>query len=244
MKHLQTYENYISLNESLFNIDKDELQKMINKISKLLPFDKILSKSGDFKNFMKKFSLPSGYFNMSKVPFISLNENIFNDFNDWYSDEGENKILNILKKVFLFPTWLISFLIGEIYYSFADRDFLMGSLLVIIAAMVIGIFSVLGYYGYNYTDKLINGIDNGIVISETPNFVPAHTDLVPITISNGKTTTVVITPIFVPDTWYFEVKNSDRIEKWSTTDKSKLDDIEKGDTVNNDDYIWCDNIKK
>jgi hypothetical protein len=244
MKHLQTYENYISLNESLFNIDKDELQKMINKISKLLPVDKILSKANDFKNFMKKFSLSDGSFNMSKVPFISLNENIFWDFNDWYSDEGENKILNILKKVFLFPTWCISILIGELIDCFEDREFLMGSLLVLLAAMVIGIFSILGYYGYNYGEKLINGIDNGIVISETPKFVPSHTDLVPITISNGKSTTVVMTPVLVPDTWYFEVKNNDRIEKWSTTDKSKLDDIEKGDTVNNDDYIWCDNIKK
>lgn len=72
-----------------------------------------------------------------------------------------------------------------------------------------------------------------MVANKEITFIPAHTNLIPTLISNGKTTTTILIPVYIPNTWSVNVKdiNSDRVEIWSTSEKSYVEGIGLGDTL-------------
>jgi hypothetical protein len=255
MKAIKTFDNFNLINESLVDINKAELEKVIAHLSdKFTPslVNKIISSRHAFDGFMKKFN-NDGVFDTNKLPFVSIKESKISDFNDWfmgldynYSDP-ENKIVMILKRVCLLPAYLITALVEMVIDTFQDGIVgkFISAILVIMIGLVILIFTILISFGYEYYDKKQHGIETGVVLGE-PSFTPAHKKRRTQSILINKHVSRVSTVVNVPDTWTFEVKdiNGSRIEKWETTDRSKLSHIETGDTVNNTEFTWVGNIQK
>jgi len=229
MKNIKTYDNF--LNESLFSIKQDELDKAIEAVSKHIPsklIDVIQKNMDKLEPFYNKY-FKNGELQLDKMKFLLSVE----EGTNWYSNNEENKFVNILKKVFGFPIVVVQYLIKFIRDGFETHWF-MGSFAILTLAAIIFSFGFVGHVINEAIDKARNGIEQGIVISAEPKFVKAH---------------MVYTPktrYWQIDAWYFEVKDDEtnRIEQWFTEDPSKLDDIEKGDKVDNKDFMWKSTIEK
>ena len=144
----------------------------------------------------------------------------------------ENKILRILVKIIKAPYELVKWLWDEIVDSYKD-SFFLGTLLSI-TVLITAVFIVfIGIMIYLLIDHLKNKFEIGVVANKEITFIPAHTNLIPTPISNGKTTTTILIPVYIPNSWSVNVKdiNSDRVEIWSTSEKSYVEGIGLGDTL-------------
>jgi hypothetical protein len=217
------------------NIDSKKLAELIlpNK-DILLPYYKKYVKDGVIQADMI-------YSDFSKFNF-KANEGYWDK--DYADDKNNHPVLRFLYKLFVrWPKNLITG-IWEIFYdtvidTWKDSKFmsiLMGVLWILTAMLIY----LLGYITYSVVEHSINGLESGIVKSE--GFKPAHYELRPHTITNGKTTTTYYTNDYIPDTWYIEVEGENgRVETWQTTNSQVGENIEEGDQVINDDnWTWCE----
>jgi len=258
--NLKTYNRFI--NEK-FNL------KSPDKLVKL--FSSNVSK--DFTNFItdnKKFFKPfvNKYINNGVIDM----QKISNDFKIAFESSNESvvldRIIQFLKSIIKLPVnifnQLIEFLkpLIPLFQSsnegfrdtmfwdlliepWRNREWGTGILTSIMGLIVAFFIYILSYFIYINVEHAIDGLDKGVIVSEI-SFEPAHTDIVPTTISDGKTTTTIFVPVNIPDTWSFDVKSikKDRIERWSTSSPTLSNTIEKGDTLNADNFSFVDTKKE
>ncbi len=231
------------LNESLFNIDREELAEAINRISKHIPQEiiDVLNKSKDkIFPFLSKY-VTDGQLDLSKLGFlVSVSEELNTD---WYEDNYENRdespLYRVLKKVFGFPVYLVQITIDFLKETFED-SWVMGSLMTILIAMIMALISFLGWY----TVSAIEAHNNGLTIGDVITVVEYHR---PYT-THSMVGKVPVTT-YHPARWTFEVrgidkKGNERIEMWSTHDGVKAEQVDKGDRVNQEDFAWEGTVKK
>lgn len=230
------------LNESLFNIDREELADTINKIAKHIPSEiiDVFNKSKDKIFPLLGKYVTGGELDLSKLSFlVSINEDYYNKSTHWYTKNEEDKLYNILKKIFGFPVYLAQVTVEFIKDGFEDGWF-MGSIATILVAIIMFIVSFLGWYTVSAIEAHNNGLTMGDVISTVEYHRPYTTHSMV-----GK---VPITT-YHPERWTFEVrgidkKGNERIEQWATTDGVKAEQVDKGDRVNQEDFAWSSTIKK
>lgn len=175
------------------------------------------------KTLLSVFKLPFNIVN-KLIEFLRPMVHLFESVNEGFRD-----------------TWFYEYLIEP----WIDREWGVAIITNLMALLVGALFTIIGIFIYTQIEHSINGLDKGIIQTEIQ-YEKAHTDYVPMVYSNGKSTWTVITPIFTPDTWYFEVKgiDNDRIETWSTTVYDYAEDIKVGDTIESDNFSFVDTEKE
>ena len=234
------FDNFV--NESLFNIDREELNKNLQLIGKHYPvklIDAFRKNIDKIKPFLDKYT-KDGQLDLDKLSFlVSINESYYHDSTYWYTKEESDKLYNILKKVFGFPVYLVQLLIEFIKDGFEDGWF-MGSMAVVLIAIIMFVISIISVYTVDAIEAHKNGLTAGDVISQVeyhrPYYTTALVGKVPITTHH-------------PARWTFEVrgidkKGKERIEEWGTTDGYKAEKVNKGLHVNQADFYWEGTVKK
>jgi hypothetical protein len=232
------------LNESLFNIDREELAETINKIAKHIPPEiiDVLNKSKDKIFPMLGKYVTNGELDLSKLGFlVSVSEGLTDT--EWYEDNYENRdestLYRILKKVFGFPVYAVQSIIAFLKDIFED-GWVMGSLMTLLIAMLMFVVSILGWYTVSAIEAHNNGLSAGDVVTEVEYHRPYTTHQM---IGKIPTTT------HHPARWTFEVrgidkKGNERIELWSTTDGKTAEKVHQGHHVNQIDFAWEGTLKK
>lgn len=240
MNKIFTYDEFISEELLYGKIDIDEINKVVAKLYRNVNSDVIekLNKYKDkFLPFLKKYT-KDGKILLFKI-LKDANQNISEssnrgikiggDFN--YQPNKPNKKSNIFSD-------FLKIFSGLFNVNIFVYGLLVGAIGVFICASSMLI--------HNIIDHRSSGIEKGVIVSDIK-FEEAHDDfpIVEYVSSNGSTDSYNFTE-HVPDTWMFEVKDieSDRIERWSTTNKELINNIEKGDTLSSDDFKWDFTIKE
>jgi hypothetical protein len=240
---ITTYDEY--LNESLFHINRKELENTIKKVGEKIP-----QKLIDALNKSKEQIFPrlgkyveNGQLDLSKLSFlVSVNERYdygYHDSKEWYTKEESDKAYNILKKVFGFPIYAIQLLVEFIKDVFEDGWF-MGSLMVLLIAVLMALVSILGWYTVSAIEAHKNGLTVGDVITDVRYTAPYVTHQMV-----GK----IPTTTYHPAMWHFQVKGIDkkgkeRIEQWYTTDGKRAERVHPGQHISQEDFSWEGTVKK
>jgi len=251
MEYIKTFEQYSNSDLIIEKLDYNKIEEYVKKIGSNPKIFNIIDK-------LKKYLMPL-YNNYTKDGIIQ-SDKLYNDIKtlsldtserreyDYetgrYVDVKENKILKILVKIIKAPYELVKWLWEEIVDTYKD-SFLLGTLLTI-TILISAVFIVcLGIMIYLFIDHLNNKFEIGVVANKEISFSPAHTNLIPITTTNGKTTTTILVPIHIPNTWSVNVKdiNSERIEIWSTSDQSYVEGIGLGDTLYLTNFNFSGKVK-
>lgn len=151
--------------------------------------------------------------------------------------ENDNVIINMLYKFFYkWPKTVV-----EVIWSFFSEmvidplrrgsiwGFVGGSLITIIIAVVIFLFSAWTFYN---VDWMFNGIERGRV--ERVEFVPAHDETRSQIIHDGNSTRTWYYTERVPDGWQIYVSDGNRVEVWLTHSPVLGNRTAVGDSVTND----------
>lgn len=210
MSVILRYEDFV-MNEDI-GLKKEHIEKALKFIQQKMPLDK-------FVRFIRKHEKAA---KMLLKKFTNGKDTIYSD-----------KIL-IQNEEFRFRDSLI--------YSIFIEPFTEGGLgialgsLFWIAAILVGfclyLLGTLVYLNVFYTP-----MDKGVV--QEVNFIPEHTDLVPMTTMCGGIAITTLVPVHYPNTWNVQVKeiNSDKIEEWKTTE-SIGQNLNKGDTISWDEAVY------
>ena len=212
------FEDY-SYNEGV-DISKDKIEKALKIIQKKFPYEKAIKYIKKYKSEIK--SAIQKYTNGKDTVYV-------------------NKIMTTnegFKDTMFYDLFIDSFTknTGSYWDDKDGMDRFMGVFVWVAALFVAGLLYFCGlmlYLNFFYTP-----IQKGIV--EDVSFSPAHTALIPMVISTGKSTTTILVPTYIPDTWQVEVKemDSEETEVWTTTNKYKGEDLKEGETISWDDASY------
>lgn len=258
MEYIKTFEQYSNSELLLEKIDYNKIDEYVKKIASNPKIFTILNKLKKYltplyNNYTKNGVIQSDKL-FNDIKTLSLNTSEKFDFYDTrneydyetgrYVEVKENKILRILVKIIKAPYELVKWLWDEIVDSYKD-SFFMGTLLSITVLITAAFIVLIGIMIYLFIDHLKNKFEIGVVANKEITFVPAHINLIPVTTSNGKTTTTILVPVHIPNTWSVDVKdiNSERVEVWSTSEKSYVEGIGLGDTLYLTNFSFSGKVK-
>jgi hypothetical protein len=205
---IRTYEQFVNENLSL---NKEQIEKALALIQSKIPFKKLT-------NIIKK--------NKDKILFFI--KKYTNGKDTIYTE----KILHTNEgfKDSAFYEFFI-----EIFTE-GFGGIVMGGLIWILSLLGAFLIYLLGVY--LYMNLIYKPFDSGVV--QKTEFIPARTNIVTTYIHVGKSMVPIINTIHVPDTYEVTIKdiNSDKIEKWSTTDMDQKENLIKGDTISWDEAVF------
>ncbi len=217
MKHLKSF------NES----NSNDINSLIDNLSSKIDYDSL-------KLILKPFSktlnrMASKYSTNGKID-VRLVEKDFS-INEGFGDDLLNMVVGLIK----LPIRIFQMIVNKI---FGIND-LTTSLMVAVVVIVLG-FGV-----YQIGEHAINGMTIGVI--KEVEFVPEHEESVrhTYTDSDGKEQEYY-TYETIPDTWNARVKgaSNDRVEIWTTTDRSIGAEADNGEVVRIENWSWSVTIDR
>ncbi len=258
MEYIKTYEQHLNDDLILEKLDLNKIEEYVKKIGSNPNLFKMVDKLKKYLQPLYKNYTKDGVIQLDKLSsdIKSLSLNTSEEF-DFYNTERhfdynkreyvttrENKILKILTKIIKAPYELVKWVWESIVDNFED-GFWSGTLWTIIMICMATLIVLLGIIIYLMVDHLINKFETGIVVNKEIKFTPAHMNVVPVTVSTGKSISTVLIPIYVPNTWSVKVKDIDgeRVEIWSTSNQSYVEGIGVGDTLHLTNFNFSGKVK-
>lgn len=214
---ITTFENF-SYNEGA-SLNKEMIDSALKHIKKVMPTQKFISYIKKYKNKLKW---------------------LINHFTNGKDTIYTNRLL--FKNEGFKDTWIYELFIEPFanwsYNNAWDRVAAGGVwFLALLLGVLIYIMGLMIYLNFFYTP-----MERGVV--QNTEYVAAAWVMVPTTISNGKTTTIIYNNVYIPAHYNVEVKEVGNTGKevWSTYDTGRGSKVSQGDTISWDDALY--NVEK